>query len=189
MKKLLLTTALVAGTAASMMAAPTAAIAINNQNFSATEPIAALNPVYYLSAGTQAAGDVYVVVFGGVDTSSLKSLATTTATFEPLVGSYLFDNGGFSMITGAAAGADVTLKVRAWTGAATYDAATFKGETATWVRKSTGLDPDDATLKPDSAFNINLPALTMVDTTIVPEPTTIALALIGGAALFLRRRQ
>ncbi len=189
MKKLLLTTALVAGAAASTMAALTGAVAINNQNFSETEPIAALNPVYYLSAGTQAAGDVYIEVFGGADASSLTSIATTTASFEPLVGCYLFDNGGFGLITGTTPGQDVTLKIRAWTGAATWDAATAKAESATWTRKSTGLDPENPTaMTPDSTFNVNLPALTMT-TGIIPEPTTIALAMLGGAALFLRRRQ
>jgi len=194
MKKSLLLTALMVGSASAAMAA------VATVNLSNLAPVDGngipTGPIYYLAPGTQAPSDVFVEIWGGSSASTLEKLNATaiTASFLDTTGDgngdmYLFEGGVGEFSAAVVAGSDVTMKVRSWTGAATYDAATFKGETGTWTVKSGSWDKTPPIpLAPDIA--LNMPALTMIDTsTVIPEPTTIALAMLGGAALFLRRRQ
>jgi len=194
MKKSLLLAALVAGSVTGAMATTAT---VNLSNFAPTDANGIpTGPIYYLAPGTLASGDVWVEVWGGADASSLAPLAAAfKASSFDVTGDgkddmYLFEAGIGEFPAAIAGGSDVTLKVRAWSGATAYADAQFAGETGTWTLKSGSWDKtaQPLPLAPDIA--LNMPALTMIDTsTVIPEPTTIALALIGGAALFLRRRQ
>lgn len=185
MKKTLLLTALLAGSAAGMMAA-TATVNLDNFNPATGDGIP-LNPIYYLAPGTMAPGDVWVEVLGN---GSVLGSAIKAASFD-LTGdgkddAYLFTAGTGEFPASVAGGADVTLQVRAWTGAATYDLASYKGETLPWTQKSGSWDKTAQPLPtpPDIALNMGGPL-----TIVVPEPSTIALGLLGAAALLLRRRK
>jgi len=79
-----------------------------------------------------------------------------------------------------AAGANATFVIRAWqTSAGSYDAALSKGQSDAFTVAVGG-----GTLPP-----ANLTTLTAFTVTPVPEPTVIALGVLGAAAFMLRRRK
>ena len=94
-------------------------------------------------------------------------------------------------IAAAAPGGPVTLQLRAWAGpsssyAAAVAAKTANGKSALFNLNTTG-DPTAA--PPTTPVNlVGLAGFQLVGTT-VPEPSTIALGLIGAGALLIRRRK
>jgi len=136
------------------------------------------NPIYYLNTSTKAsAADTWVQIFGGT-----QSLATGGLSED---GFFDFQYG---VITGADPANDVTIKVQAWKGAAgsTYANATQSAE-ASWTQKPGSVPPLPAAPNPTVLQFPNNFVIKDVNPN-VPEPSTIALALLGGAALLLRRR-
>jgi septal ring-binding cell division protein DamX len=100
-------------------------------------------------------------------------------------------------VAGLAPGASAAVEMRAWraaAGASWADAAASSdadpvgnaGKSATLTLNAGGV-PDPTTGIP--GFPSNLTGLASFSLVAVPEPSTIALALLGGAALFLRRRK
>lgn len=85
---------------------------------------------------------------------------------------------------GVAAGTTVSAVVRAWDTAtgATFDAASIKGESAAWDLDIVG-NPAGSPPAPPAAL------VGMQSFSLVPEPSTIALAILGGVALLFRRRK
>ncbi len=75
-------------------------------------------------------------------------------------------------------------KVRAWTGSITYDTAAFRAESAvtTQITMPWNGPPD---FPPENLLAFSQ-SMTMG---ILPEPGTIALIVLGGAALFFGRRR
>lgn len=94
-------------------------------------------------------------------------------------------DGGTITVNGAAVGSSPTLRVRAWAGAATYDAAQFKGESANFTAGPLGGDVGGGNPPALPADLVNLKSFVVV----VPEPTTIALGVLGGVALLAARRR
>jgi len=91
-------------------------------------------------------------------------------------------NGGSIAIPGIAPGSAAVLQVRAWddsTGA-TWATATVRGQSATLTITTGG-----AGSPPGLPANLT----GLASFSIVPEPTTIALGVLGAAALLLRRRK
>jgi len=74
-------------------------------------------------------------------------------------------------------------QVRAWQGADTYEAALISG-----MSNVIGLTPGDSTAQPPG-LPTNLEGLQAFSLTVIPEPGTIALAVLGLAAFFVRRRK
>lgn len=110
-----------------------------------------------------------------------------------------FNAGTGAAIPGVAAGAKASLVVRAWdnrTGAS-WDTATIKGESAAFSTGTLGGDPDgDGPLLPITPIGMVVEGVggftsfsLSGGTTVIPEPTTIALGAIGAAALLIRRRK
>lgn len=164
--------------AAQGFAANQATVALNNYgaaagviNYQATEG----------GATTLLPADAWIEVLGGAP-GALTSLG---AAFHPSEPGY-FDSG-VVLVPGAAAGQTGSFEVRAWTGAATYDAATLRGSTSfssavgTW---DDAASPPPLKLGPDLA----MPSFT-VSGAVIPEPSTIALGMLGAAALLFRRRK
>jgi len=100
-------------------------------------------------------------------------------------------NGGAVTINGVAGGASAALQVRAWSGAATYAAAVttqnaFWGKSAVWTQVTGGPAPNPPTAITGTP-GVN--AFTVTQNPI-PEPSTIALGLLGlGAVALFRRRK
>jgi len=123
----------------------------------------------------------YVEILGGAPGSALTSLAT----LQPVADGY-FD-AGVLVIPGVAGGGNASLEVRAWSGAATYAAATLKGSVS--FSQTAGSWQDDAVPPAvKSGPDIAMGSLT-VGPAAIPEPSTIALALLGAGALLIRRRK
>ena len=153
---------------------------------------------------TPAPAGYFYQVLGGVDASSLSPIATanppnaSTFTFQagdingngPNSGTFFDQAYGF--VTGVAPGAVGTFQVIAWqSGFASYAAAAatigaWIGSSPTWT-EATGTHPNLPAL-PSPAV-LNLPGAIHMYQVPVPEPSTIALGVLGAAALFLRRRK
>lgn len=109
-----------------------------------------------------------------------------------------FNAGTGAEIPGFAPGTTATLIVRAWDvrSGATYDAAQIKGSSASFVTGTLGGDPDGAgPLLPITPVGMvtgaanGFQAFALGGTTVIPEPTTIALGALGAAVLLFRRRK
>jgi hypothetical protein len=97
-----------------------------------------------------------------------------------------FDNG-YGIVAGLADSASTEFTLRAWRGGATYDAATDKAE-VTWSQATGAWNPAAQPPTPPSGPALGVPsALSIVP--VVPEPSTIALGILGGAALLFFRRK
>lgn len=87
-------------------------------------------------------------------------------------------------IPGVAIGATTTLQVRAWNNAggtiSSWETASIRGQSASFTSPALG-DPTNAS---------SIPPLTgLTSFSLVPEPTTIALGVLGGLVLLVRRRK
>jgi Zn-dependent alcohol dehydrogenase len=80
----------------------------------------------------------------------------------------------------------VTLQLRAWKGAATYEGVIAAGAGEIGESAAITITATDAPAPP---AGLAAAGLTSFQTADVPEPSTIALGLLGAAALFLRRRK
>lgn len=139
-------------------------------------------PIFYNAVGTLAPLDgTFVELIGpnGPVTptgggSSILSLA------EPG-----FFDGGFGVVPGVADSAQAALTLRAWRGAATWDVAAERGEVS-WTQATGAWDPTAVPPAAPSGPALAIPSSPLI---VVPEPSTIALGILGGAALLLFRRK
>lgn len=137
---------------------------------------------------------LYAAPGAGVAEGSLVALGTPT-NFRTGAGAGFVPAGIVATVTGGIPGTTATVQMRAWEGAAgsTYEATLASGGK---VGKSTGVG-GSATINvtlggPDPAGGPDFldPFLTGLQPfSLVPEPSTIALGLLGAAALLLRRRK
>lgn len=103
---------------------------------------------------------------------------TVFRTDVPAAAAYVVDPGSPVTVPGFDAGATAPLVLRAWeTSAAGYDSAAIRGESAV-----ANILLGGGTLPPTNL--IGLQGFTMV-----PEPSTMVLGLLGAAALLFRRRK
>lgn len=179
MKKEIVFLSALAAVAASAQTFPAASVILDSGNTSA--------PIYYLASGTQAPSEVFVEVLARADAGSAFTSADLMSETKNTVyydsGAYYFYEGAIP-VAGITPGASGDFMVRAWTGAATYDEATIRAESPI-ISQVTGNWTASTSPPPDVYLNFNQ-GMTMG---AVPEPATIALLAIGGAALFFRRRQ
>jgi hypothetical protein len=80
----------------------------------------------------------------------------------------------------------VALQLKAWTGGTSFDNATARGESNIITITATDPPATPAGLAANGLTGFQLQA---VGGPVIPEPSTIALGLLGAAALFLRRRK
>lgn len=149
--------------------------AIGLENFTANYP------VYYNGAVAPASGDIWIQVLGGAVDGAQTAL---TQPFNLIIDGF-FDNGA-GFVTGVADNVPVDLTVRGWKGAADGWATATETAQAILKNQASGKHPDP--LAPATVVALNFPDKFDIAAP-VPEPSTIALVLLGGAALLLRRRQ
>jgi hypothetical protein len=90
-------------------------------------------------------------------------------------------------IPGHFSGESLNFRVQAWkTAQGTYDTATSRGQSADFAAVLGGASSDPNTPPATPANLINLKQFTVTD---VPEPTVLALGVLGASALLLRRRK
>jgi hypothetical protein len=170
-----------------------AAAVVNLNNYDANIPLmykatASATAVAAPTAGT------YVQLLGAAAGGSLVpcTLNTTTDTIAQGIDDGGFFDKGVAVIPGLADKAQADLQLRAWVGAATFDAAPTSGTTTKWTQATGGWNT--ASVPPGTADSIALqiPATGLTIGPVgpaVPEPSTIALGLLGAAALLIRRRK
>jgi hypothetical protein len=139
------------------------------------------------NAPTTLGGGLTVGLYGGPAGSaeSALTLAGTASFIAP--GRF---NGPTATINGVAGGANATLQVRAWSGASFTSAqgtlGQFWGKSVLWTQALGGpspTPPNPITGTPPGGLS------TFSLTQTVPEPSTIALGLLGLGALALFRRR
>jgi hypothetical protein len=94
-------------------------------------------------------------------------------------GSGSFFDYWYGEVVAVAPGNTATFVGRAWRGAPTYDAATIRGA-VTWTQ---AIGTDLAQLPNPRPAILQFPGLTMV-----PEPSVVAVGILGALALLFRRR-
>jgi hypothetical protein len=140
---------------------------------------------------TSGYGGLLVGLFWGAQGAAEGSLVQIGATtsINPIAGRY----SGGQRVTGAgtAAGATGTFQIRAWSAdlGADWAAASTSGATG-WIGKSALFDSATG-----GAGSPASPAVPLANTvpgfavTLVPEPSVVALAVLGAGALLFRRRK
>ena len=87
------------------------------------------------------------------------------------------------VVPGVPAGSQATIVMRAWGGTARYDDAVYKGQSNPITITLGGVPPGGGAPIPDAVL------VGLLGICCVPEPSTMGLALLGGAALLYRRRR
>jgi hypothetical protein len=142
------------------------------------------------ATGPVDAANTYVSLQYQVGSGGTWATATTTAGATQWA---LDDGGYFDMGTGVlstdAASTTVNFQLQAWTGSTSFATATFAA-TSTWSQ-TTG-SWDNAATPPATPANVVLAIpgeIKLQAVSQVPEPSTIALGLLGASALLIRRRK
>jgi hypothetical protein len=143
----------------------------------------------YKATATATAVDLpetaWVEVLYGPVGGSMTSLGVQ----HPLAAGY-FDFSLQQSLPGITAGSTAQFQVRAWSDASTYAAALAAGSPngqATWSQ-ATGTWDDTPPASPPSGPDFAFTPFT-VQPGVIPEPSTIALAILGAGALLIRRRK
>jgi hypothetical protein len=148
------------------------------------------------------AGDVRIYAPGGVNGAGtaapsvtaqlflqtapgVYSALTPATTFRTGAAASFFVNPLDVVVPGVAAGTPATVIIRAWdTAAGSYDAAALRGESQPLTISGLG------GVNPQTGAIVPTPDLAGLQSfTLVPEPSTIALGVLGAAALLYRRRK
>jgi hypothetical protein len=131
-------------------------------------------------AGAGVTAQLYLVGAGGALTA-----LTPTSTFRTTSAAAAFYLNQVTVtVPGIAPGNPGTFRIRAWEGAS-YDTSLLKGESNDVTITQLGGQPSTGAPIPDPA----LAGLTGFALVAVPEPSTMALGLLGAAALLYRRRK
>jgi hypothetical protein len=180
MKKLLVTLAAVL-ISASAFAQGT--VVFNNRNLTGAGGTLYHAPITGNTVGATA--QLFLVGTGGALTP-----LTPTQTFRPAPNNAFFVGPVTVEVPNVAAGTSGTIvRVRAWQGAS-WDAATERGESTDITLGPLGGTPPGGLppVTPPDLGGLN-GANGLQSFAIVPEPSTIALGVLGAAALLLRRRK
>jgi hypothetical protein len=185
MKKLALLAAItLMGMSASCWAAVNATVSLNNFDSNV--------PVMYMATPTSTAvagpltANINVQLLGGPSAAQLQPvvIAGTTTSVIPLSAVDGFFDGGVGVVPGVTAGATATFELTAFTG--TTPSSTFAS--AQWTQATGKWDDTPPASPPSNVPTLQIPA-SGVTVGAVPEPSTIALGLLGLGALLIRRRK
>ena len=130
-----------------------------------------------VGAGAGYSAQLFLVVDGNY---TALTPATVFRTDVPAAAAYVVDPGTPVTVPGFAPQSTAPLVLRAWeTSAGSWENALIRGESAL-----AQIDLGGGTLPPT-----NLEGLAGFTMVVIPEPTTLALGLLGAGALLLRRRR
>lgn len=147
-------------------------------------------PIFDTNGSTLLAGSGFSVqLFYGAVGASDGQLVALGSPINFLTGGFSgYFSGGTVSIPGFAVGTQIQIQIRAWNNASgtitSYDAATIKGASTSFVSQALG-----DSLTPSTIPVMNGLTSFQLSTAAVPEPTTIALGVIGGLGLLARRRR
>ena len=120
----------------------------------------------------------FAQLYAGTSADNLAAVGSPVAFYEGTKAGYF--KGG---VVDAGFNGAGFFQVKAWKGADTFDAALESG-----MSNVIGLTPGDSTASPPG-LPADLAGLEAFSLTVIPEPGTIALAVLGLAAFFVRRRK
>jgi|SwirhirootsSR2_FD_contig_81_2327351_length_731_multi_3_in_0_out_0_1 hypothetical protein len=146
-----------------------------------------------LVMGAAASDQINGALMGGSSSNSLAPVVTLTGgQLLNLGGGLVYDSSGQSyVIPGVAANGTATLHVQFWVGTdPTYAAAAAAGKLVAdspIYTNPTGGGGVPASVPPSALAN--MPNVTLAPIGVVPEPSTLALAGLGAAALLMYRRR
>lgn len=139
-----------------------------------------------LAVGGAPSSTFFVQIFAGINAGAM--FAVDSIGSNPLSSTITGSSGGFDGNYGyvPTAAPDTTgfVQVFAWEGASTFAAATIKGQSAI-LPQAFGRDAGTPNF-PAPTQLVNFGAIQLA---VVPEPSTIALGVLGGLGLLLRRRK
>jgi hypothetical protein len=124
----------------------------------------------------------------GTAVGQLTPLSPTTTFRTSSAAAMGYVNGVTVTVPNVAAGAAATLVMRAFNGK-DFASSTVKGQSAPFDITLGGTPPGGAPLPPSAMSTLTGFSLSGGGTPVIPEPSTIALGVIGAAALLLRRRK
>jgi len=183
MKKSLLALIVCIGTAVASFAADGGFVAANVGSGANGTTVNA--PVFDTNGTTPLSGPGFLAQFyaGTVGTpeGSLQAIGTPIPFLTGGFAGYF--SGGTVTVPGVAIGQMAALQLRAWNTAsgATWELATIRGNSTAFTSPALGDPLNASTLPvPQGLTSFNL---------VVPEPSTIALGVIGGLVLLFRRRK
>jgi len=180
MKKLLVTlTAVLVASVSAMAQGTSAQISINNRNLTDASGNTYQAPINGDTTGGTA--QLFLVGSGGVLTPLTPTTVFRTGAAAPYVSAQVVD------VPGVTPGTSATFVLQAWTGGTSYDTATgLRGQSDPFtVSNLGGTPPGGLPITPPSLNGLQSFTLNPV----TPEPSTIALAALGAAAFFIRRRK
>ena len=120
----------------------------------------------------------FAQLYAGTSADNLAAVGSPVAFYEGTKAGYF--KGG---VVDAGFNGAGFFQVKAWKGADTFDAAL-----ESCMSNVIGLTPGDSTASPPG-LPADLAGLEAFSLTVIPEPGTIALAVLGLAAFFVRRRK
>jgi hypothetical protein len=112
------------------------------------------------------------------------SPATTFRTSSPAAMFYINEPNEGVVVPGAPAGSTVTIQLRAWVGGSSWETATLMRAESESILVTLGGVPAVGAPIPDAVL-VGLQGFVLG----IPEPSTIALGVLGAAALLYRRRK
>jgi len=137
---------------------------------------------------TGGSGTIYVQLMGAAAGGTLAPVADQAGVSIFTVDAGQYD-AGVGIVPGMTATGPADFELRAWSGNADPTKAAFS---ASQKFSGTANGWNDAAVPPaapNGAPLLNIPSLTLAPVSTVPEPSTLALGLIGAAALLIRRRK
>jgi len=187
MKKLALLAALtLMGLSARCFAAAEATVLLNNFDSN--------NAILFMSGGSAVPGpltaNINVQLLGGPSATQLQPVIPTGGGngVIPLSALAGFFDGGVGVVPGVAASATATFELKAFVG--TDPTVASAVTSASWTQATGSWDPAAVPPSPPGGPSLQNPAgLTVGGAPPVPEPSTIALGLLGLGALLIRRRK
>jgi len=119
-------------------------------------------------------------LYAGTTADNLTAVGSPAAIYDDKSAKYGYFSGGVVDVGFNGAG---FFQVKAWQGADSFEAALTSGSSNVF-----SLTPGDSTASPPGLPK-DLAGLEAFSLTVIPEPGTIALAVLGLAAFFVRRRK
>jgi hypothetical protein len=143
---------------------------------------ATLNQPVFDVNGTTPLSGFTIELLAGPAGGTLTSFATTTVN-----AGYFF--GGVVQLSGLSAGAVADIIIRAYNGAS-FDSSLIRGTSAKFSVITGGAgSPASSPAVFNDANDPNGPGFQSFSVAAVPEPTTIALGVLGGIGMLVRRRR
>jgi len=157
----------------------TSAFAQGTVNFTNLKPT---KQILTDAAGAKLEG-AWAQLYAGKAADNLSAVGSPVALYEGKKAGYF--SGGSVDVGFNGAG---FFQVKAWKGANSFEAASATNGAEIGMSNVIGLTPGDSTASPPG-LPADLAGLEAFSLTVVPEPGTIALAGLGLAAFFVRRRK